>query len=62
MRKIIEDWKLGIKFREITVFTQNYNEESIIKYGKQPTGDGNIEIYKTVCYLNYGKKEIYKVS
>ena len=58
--KIVADWSLGTKFREIKVYTYNYNEESITSYGKEPTGNGTIEISKTVSHIQSGDKTIYK--
>lgn len=60
-KKIVDDWSLGSKLREIKVYTYNYNEESITTYGKQSNGNGSIEIYKKVSHINSGDKEIYKV-
>ncbi len=59
-KQIIDDWKLGNKFREILVFTFNYNEESLTRYGKEPNGDGRSRIYKQVANIVYGKSETYK--
>lgn len=61
VKKIVADWSLGTKFRELKVYTYNYNEESITTYGK--SYDGNMmEISKTVSHINSGKREIYKVK
>ena len=59
VKKIVAEWSLGTKFKEIKVFTYNYNEESITTYGKQPN-DGKIEIYKIVSHIQSGDKTIYK--
>ena len=59
VKKIVADWSLGTKFREIKVYTYNYNEESITTYGKQSRND-ILEFYKTVSHLQSGDKTIYK--
>jgi len=62
VKKIVADWKIneGAKFREIKVYTYNYNEESITSYGKEARTNGNIIIYKTVSHIQSGDKTIYK--
>jgi len=63
VKKIVADWSLGTKFREIKVYTYNYNEESITTYGRQPNENNMIDIidiYKTVSHIQSGDKTIYK--
>lgn len=60
VKKIIADWKLGTKFREIKVYTYNYNEESLTTYAKSTDGT-EIEFSKTVSHINSGNKTIYKI-
>ena len=59
MKKIIADWSLGTKFREIKVYTYNYNGESITTYAKS-TDLNEVEFSKTISYINSGNKTIYK--
>lgn len=59
MKKIIADWKLGTKFKEIKVYTYNYNEESITTYAKS-TDLNEVEFSKTISHINSGNKTIYK--
>ena len=59
-KKIVDDWTLGTKFRELLVFTYNYNEESLTRYGRKPDGNGGSQVYKQVAHLNYGEVQIYK--
>jgi len=35
MKKIVNDWKIleGLRFRELIVYTYNYTDEYITKYG-----------------------------
>lgn len=60
VKKIVADWSLGNKFRELIVYTYNYSRDEITKYNKQPN-QGAIEISKTTCPTMSGSTEVYKL-
>ena len=57
MKKIIADWSLGNKFREIKVYTYNYNQESITTYAKS-TDLNEIEFSKNISHINNSEPTI----
>ena len=60
VKKIVAVWNLGTKFREIKVYTYNYNGESITTYAKSTDLD-EIEFSKSISHINDSEsKTIYK--